>query len=182
MAPSMHGWGSTKVGLRDVPSHSSVSIPAIAWSGNGLCQVPGVRTMPFCSCVTAGLPQAETKHGSSPSGHLCSASMANTKAGGCGEQLTTPRSIPASHVPHLSHHLSETCSPEQQRCPMDGTGIKCRLGPGLCWCREAIFKRISQFPCHPFPHQTLHAADSSAEGQCPLAKQCAHAAQGTGQF
>lgn len=65
------------------------------------------------------------------------------KGGRCREQLPTPRSIPASHLPHLSHHLSETHSQEQQCCPADRTGIKCRLGPGLYWCGEGTCKRIS---------------------------------------
>lgn len=77
MAPSTRCQGLTEAGLEDAPSHSGVSIPAIAWSGDGLRQVPGVRTVPFYSSASAGLPRAETEQGFSPSGHLCSASMAN---------------------------------------------------------------------------------------------------------
>lgn len=77
MAPGMHRQGPTEADLEDAASHSGISISAIAWSGNGLRRVPGVRTMPFYSSASAGLPRAETEQGSSPSDHLCSASTAN---------------------------------------------------------------------------------------------------------
>lgn len=56
MVPSTRCQGLTEAGLEDAPSHSSVAIPAIAWSGDGLRQVPGVRTVPFYSSASAGLP------------------------------------------------------------------------------------------------------------------------------
>jgi len=69
MAPGTWCQRSMEADLRDAPS-----IPAIAWSGNVLRQVPRVKTVPFTS-TSASLPRAETEQGSSPCGHLHSASM-----------------------------------------------------------------------------------------------------------
>lgn len=141
MVPGMSCWDSSEASLEIAPTHRGVSIPAIVWASSGPCQDPGSRAVPFYSSARAGLPWAETT-APHPLAIFTLPLSQVSKAGRCGKQLTTPRSIPASYVLHLSHHLSKTHSPEQQCCLVDGTRIKCSLVPELYWCREANCKRL----------------------------------------
>lgn len=90
------------------------------------------------------------------------------KAGRCGEQLTTPRSISASHVPHLSPSpLGDPLSALRMGLGSNPGFVQGYTGAEKLFLREYCDKLNVFFCVTPFPHQTLRARDSSAEGQCP---------------